>query len=78
MLSIGAADQKAQFVAFVVLIKCLEAKTHHFFDIFTALITRQEIWRFLQQMTKLITYTCAWGNDGAVWETTFYKIWSFF
>lgn len=29
-------NQKAQFVAFIVFTKCLEAKTHHFFTILTS------------------------------------------
>ena len=35
---IGMANQKAQFVAFVVLIKPFEAKTRHIFFIFDILI----------------------------------------
>ena len=51
MALLGVADQKAQFVAFVVLIKCLEAKIHHSLSHIDF-----EIWQFLcgQQQNRLL------------------------
>ena len=75
MWSIGATDQKAQSVAFIVLIKHLDADLsifHHFRHTDSSGHSLRhldlKIWRFLcgrqqQTTTELIPCTCAWGKN---------------